>query len=38
MKPKEYIIKEELVGIRIDKAITILDNEISRMAARQAFR
>lgn len=34
MKPKQYIIEQELVGIRIDKIIPILDNEISRMAAR----
>ncbi len=31
----EYIIQEENKGLRIDKCITILDNEISRMAAQR---
>lgn len=30
---KEYIINKELSGIRLDKSITILDREISRMSA-----
>ena len=37
-KNEEYIISKDLVGIRLDKAITILDSEISRMAARKAVR
>lgn len=35
---KKYIIEQELVGIRLDKAVTILDKEISRMMSRQAIR
>lgn len=32
---KEYIINEELNGIRLDKCITTLDNEISRVCAQR---
>ena len=32
---KEYIINEELNGIRLDKCVTILDNEISRVCAQR---
>ena len=31
----EYIIQEENKGLRLDKCITILDNEVSRMAAQR---
>lgn len=31
----EFIIKEENKGLRLDKCIAILDNEISRMAAQR---
>lgn len=34
----KYIIKEELQGIRLDKCVVTLDGDISRMAARKAYR
>lgn len=32
---KEYIIEEELKGMRLDKCIAILDKDISRMAVQR---
>ena len=32
---KEYIIKENEVGIRIDKVISILDKDLSRVAIQR---
>ena len=30
-----YIVKDELDGFRLDKCITVLDNEISRMTVQR---
>lgn len=35
MNKKEYKINEDLVGLRLDKAITIKDNSISRMTVQR---
>ena len=35
MDKKEYKISEEFVGLRLDKAITVLCNDLSRNAAQQ---
>lgn len=32
---KEYVIKEDMIGNRLDKAIVILDNKISRMTVQR---
>jgi len=37
-KQNKYIVKEELARVRLDKAITMLDVEISRMTARKIIR
>lgn len=31
----KYVIRQELKGIRLDKSITLLDEEISRMAVQR---
>ncbi len=38
MVKNEYLIEEALEGMRLDKAITTLDKELSRMAVRKAIR
>jgi len=38
MIKNEYLIENDLEGIRLDKAITELDKELSRMAVRKIIR